>query len=189
MEALQAEDIDATCGIDVSQCLTGNVGTHDTLMFNELYGDAVTSAMALCGLAKTLNAKVTLTEAVAKDCAESCIMRLVGYRGSKRWDALALPKRGITDTPLFQALQLRTSENQNPDLADEWMYVMEEEQKMIDGHKFFENGVHLYFEAKNDEAYAVFQKVLEKDPTDLVAKKFLSYRDNCDPAETSGQET
>jgi len=176
MEALHKEHIQATCGIDASLCVTGNVGSLDSLMFTELHGDAVDSAMAMCGLAKDLATNVLLTEVVKKDCTESCIMRLVAYKRPQS-DTVALPTRSASDVPLYEALQLRTSEKENPDLADEWMYVMQEEEKIIEGHKVFENGIKLFFEGKKEEAYAVLGKVLEKDPKDSVAKKFLSFQD------------
>jgi len=85
-----------------------------------------------------------------------------------------LPARAPSDVPLYQALQLRTSEKENRDMADEWLYVMQQEDKIIDGHKIFENAINLLFEGKRDEAYAVLEQVLAKDVTDLVAKKYLS---------------
>jgi len=176
METLQKEEIEATSGIDASKCLTGNVGTQDTLMFNELHGDAVHTAMTLCNLAKELDTNVLLTEAVRKDCTHSLISRLAGYKRAQS-DTLALPTRSPSDVPLYQALQLRTSEKENRDMADEWMYVMQEEEKIIDSHKVFENGIKLLFEGKKDEAYAVLEQVLAKDATDLVAKKYLSFGD------------
>jgi len=36
-----------------------------------------------------------------------------------------------SDVPLHQALQLRTSEKENPNMDDEWLYVMQEEEKII----------------------------------------------------------
>jgi len=66
-------------------------------------------------------------------------------------------------------------------MADEWMYVMQQEDKIIDGHKVFENGIKLFFEGKRDEAYAVLEQVLAKDATDRVANKYLSFRDEVKP--------
>jgi len=176
MEKLQKEGIQATYGIDASQCLTGNIGTQDTLMFNELHGDAVHTAMTLCDLAKELDATVLLTDAVCNDCTHGLISRFVGYKRAQS-DTLALPYPLPTDVPLFQALQLRTSEKSNRDMDDEWLYVMQAEQKIIDSHKVFENGIELFYEGKRDEAYAVLEQVVAKDAADLVAKKYLSFRD------------
>jgi len=65
---------------------------NDNEWMYQLHGDAVHTAMTLCDLAKELDAKVLLTEAVCKDCTHSLISCLVGYKRTQS-DTLALPTR------------------------------------------------------------------------------------------------
>eukprot|EP00760_Papus_ankaliazontas_P012789 PhM_4_TR15553/c0_g1_i1/m.48233 len=171
---LKDHNIQTHIGIDVSPCVVGNVGTSSLLMFNELRGPAVEGSLALCTLCGVLDAQILISEAVHKESKFSCIGRSVGYTSCTDIRRMACTLSTMSSgVQVYEIVDLRCSEKDKGD-GDEWMYQLEQEEKVLADMAVFEKGVQLYASGSPEEASAVFQGVLESRGDDRVVKKYIS---------------
>jgi len=170
-EILQKEKIDVAMGIAISKCKAGNLGSADTMMFNELCGEAVEESAALCALCEHLRGRILITQGMHQQCGSACIMRKAGHK------AQSIGQLGcVQDPPVFEILDLRASEKTAED--SEWMYIMEEEDKLIASFKTFESAVVLYVEGETERALKIFHETTEasktaRDGIDALAARYV----------------
>jgi len=141
------------------------------MMFNELWGEAVEESAALCTLCEHVGGRILITQDVHQQCGSACIMRKAGHKTP------SIGQLGsVQDPPFFEILDLRASEKSAKD--SEWLYIMQEEDKLIASFKTFESAVVLYVEGETEQALKIFHDTAEasktsRDGIDALAARYV----------------
>ena len=82
----------------------------------------------------------------------------------------------VQDPPVFEIVDLRASEKTAKD--SEWMYIMQEEDKLIASFETFESAVGMYVEGETERALKIFHDTTEASTTsrngiDALAARYV----------------